>query len=179
MVDVVGFSWGGLGERLSAVSDDAVSDAFVVAFNTPFGKKLFSFGGLEDFLGAVYPAASEAKGMGGVHEIAHYQRAVVEVCGILFVGQDYQDYGSAVEGVGVAAHNVGVEFRQAVANFFVCYGDYYGRLFSHSGRGICTRFKDLVDEFLFGHLVLICSDCPSCFKDFQCVVFTHIVVGFG
>ena len=73
MVDVVGFSWGGLGEGLSAVSDDAVSDAFVVAFNAPFGKELFPFGGLEDFLGAVYPAASEAKGMGGVHEIAHYQ----------------------------------------------------------------------------------------------------------
>ena len=95
--DVVRFAGVGLRGFLGGVADDAVADALVVAFDAPFFQQCFAFGEVEHLLGAVYPAIAQTYGMGGVHEVAHDQGAVIDAVGGLPLGEDDEDDGEVYQ----------------------------------------------------------------------------------
>lgn len=172
--DVAGFAGFGLGGLLGGVAEDAVADAFVVAFDAPFFQEGFSFGEVEGFLGAVYPAGAEAEGVGGVHEVAHDEGAVVEAVGGLAVGEDDEDDGGAVEGVGVGAHDGGVEAGEAVAGGAVGDGDDDGGLEAFAGGGVGAGFGDEVDEVGGGEFGAVGADGAPGFEVLDGFVGVHV-----
>ena len=58
-------------QRGGCISQHAVADPFVIAFDTPFFEQRFSFGRVEHLFGPVNPAATQSDGVGGIHQVAH------------------------------------------------------------------------------------------------------------
>lgn len=128
---------------------------------------------------AVNPAAAQPHGVGGVHEVAHHQAAVVKICGAAPVGQHHEHHGGAVERVGLRAQHPGVELRQAVAHLAVGHGHYYGRLGAHACGGVCACLCHLLYQFVCRHGVRLeathTAACLHTVKDFVHLCgFSHL-----
>ena len=134
--DVAFFArWGVRGE-VFGMADHTKADAFHVGVDAPLGEESFPFGAVEHLVGAVDPARAPTEGVGGVEQIAHHERTVVEIGGLGAIGQDDHGNGSAVERIAVATEDFGVEAREFVAHCAV--GDYddEGRLAAASRGGV-------------------------------------------
>ena len=113
--------------------------------------------------------------MGGVHHVAHDETAVIQVGGILPVGQDDQQGGRTIEGVGVlASHDGGVQAHEAVAQRLVRHLQNDGALPSHAAGGIQTGFHDLIQQFLRDGVRFVPADAPPGNEGVQNSVFHGI-----
>ena len=138
--DVAFFAWWGVRGEVFGMADHTKADAFHVGIDAPLGEKSFSFGAVEHLVGTVDPARTPTEGVGGVEQIAHHERTVVEIGGLGAIGQDDHDNRSAVKGIAVATEDFGVEAREFVAHCAVGDHDDEGRLAAASrgsvGAGI-------------------------------------------
>ena len=98
-VDVVFFSRSDLGRIALAIAEDEVSDADVVALDTPFLEKGLPFFAFKFFFCAVDPAGIHTDGVRGVHHIAKHQTAVLNAGAHRSVGKHNDDGGRAVKGI--------------------------------------------------------------------------------
>lgn len=162
--DIVVLAGTGRGQlRVGGIADDAVAYAFVVALDAEVAEDGAAFLAVELFLGAVYPAGAEAEGMGGEHEVAHDEAAVVEIRAAGTVGQDEDDGGGAVERVeaGVLLAQLGVLLHK---DFSVHAGETLdevgardghdaGGLQAVAGGGIGAGLADLGEDIFGNRLV--------------------------
>ena len=79
-------------------------------------------------MGTVDPARTPTEGVGGVEEVAHHERTVVEIGGLGAIGQNHHDNRGAVKGIAVATEDFGVEAREFVAHRAVGDDNNEGRL---------------------------------------------------
>ena len=114
--DVAFFARWGVGGEVFGMADHTKADAFDVGVDAPPGEESFPLGTVEHLVGAVNPARAPTEGVGGVEQIAHHERTVVEIGGLGAIGQDDHGNGSTVERISVATEDFGVEAREFVAH---------------------------------------------------------------
>ena len=120
------------------VADHTEADAFDVGVDAPLGEEGFPFGAVEHLVGTVDPARTPTESVGGVEEVAHHERTVVEIGGLGAIGQDDHDNRGAVKGIAVATKDFGVEAREFVAHCAVGDDNNEGRLAAAACRGVGT-----------------------------------------
>ena len=134
--DVAFFAWWGVRGEVFGMADHTKADAFHVGVDAPLGEESFPFGAVEHLVCAVDPARTQTESVGGVEQIAHYERTVVEIGGLCAIGQDDHDHRGAVERIAVATEDFGVEAREFVAHCAVGDHDDEGRLAAASRGGV-------------------------------------------
>ena len=97
MDNIIGFTWFCRWQRCCCVSQNAVADSFVVTFDPPFFEQGFPFRLVEHLFGPVNPATAESDGVGGIHQVAHDERTVIEICRVGAVSEDNQNNGSSIK----------------------------------------------------------------------------------
>ena len=80
-----------------------------VGGQAPAGQQLQALGRVKDLMRAVNPARIDTQCIGGVEQVAHGERAVFQMRGHAAVDQHHHNGLGAIEGVTVAAHDLGVE----------------------------------------------------------------------
>ena len=113
------------------IAHHAVTDAFIFPGDAQGLQQGLAFRPVEFFLGPVDPAAAQAQGMGGQHQVPHDQGPVVHRRGPLFFRQDHQHSRCSVEGI---------EIRGPAADFTVQSAQplHHGRIGNGQDDGILT-----------------------------------------
>jgi hypothetical protein len=122
--------------KVFGMADHTKADAFHIGVDAPLGEEGFPFGAVEHLVGTVDPARTPTESVGGVEQIAHHERTVVEIGGLGAIGQNDHDHRGAVERIAVAAEDFGVEAREFVAHCAVGDHDDEGRLAAASRGGV-------------------------------------------
>ena len=142
-----------MGGEVFGLSHHAATDAFHVGVDAPLTEQGFALRAFEDFASAVNPAGTPTEGVGGVEQIAHHQRTVVEIGGLCAIGQDDHDHRGAVERIAVATEDFGVEARELIAHGAV--GDHHDewRLPTAARRGVGAGIGDALQVGMSGEHV--------------------------
>ena len=149
------FTRSSLRHRSVSITEDAVAYALILSFNTPFFQQLFSFFGSKLFLSTVNPAAAKTYGMSRLHQVAHYQAAVIGSKLIAFRSQNNKNHRCAIKTVDACAQNFTVHLRQFVANLFIGYRNNNYFLRTMTAGSIKTGIDNLVNQLLRYHIRLI------------------------
>ena len=142
-----------MGGEVFGLSHHAATDAFHVGIDAPLTEQGFALRAFEDFASAVNPAGTPTEGVGGVEQIAHHKRTVVEIGGLCAIGQDDHDHRGAVERIAVATEDFGVEARELIAHGAV--GDHHDerRLPTAARRGVGAGIGDALQVGMSGEHV--------------------------
>ena len=130
------------------IAEDAVADAYPVAFHSPLGQQLAALRGLEGFARTVHPAGAQADGMGGVHHIPHHKRSVLHTVAVSSMGKNHDNCRGSVKRVGFRAHNMGVKAAHSGYVAFVLHRYDERRLSPLGGRGVGARLKHGAQFFI-------------------------------
>ena len=148
----------GAGRRqgLRRISQHAMANALVIPFDAQLPEDGFALFALELLLGPVDPAAAQALVIGGQHQVAHYQAAIVQIGGFGFIRQHHQYHRGAIKGiVAFFAHYFGIHCGKLIPHFLIGDRNNNGRLPAAARRRIGTCLQNLIDGLLGYHIRLI------------------------
>ena len=102
-----------LGNRLFSrygKTENAMPYSFIIALNPPLFQQSLTLRRREYLFCTMNPATCQSYGMGGIHQIAHYERAVVNISRHTLVGQNHKHYRSPIERVGLYTQYFCIQF---------------------------------------------------------------------
>ena len=123
------------------------------------------------------PAGAEALGVGGVHQIAHHEAAVLQIGVCARISQDHEHHRRSVKRVyAVVFEHAGVQSAEAVAHFPVSNRNDNGTLAVHAGGGIRACLADFLNHIHRRHLVSVLTHTAACQQILHCNVFLGVVI---
>ena len=115
------------------------------------------------------PARIDAQRIGGVKQVAHGERSVFQMRGHVAVDQHYNHGLGAIEGIAIAAHNLGVELRESLDGCRVGNGDERDRLAPHAAGCILASLDNACELFGLDGALAVFAAAAAMDERFDCL----------